>query len=581
VISLRHFGEAARDAPLVTSNLSAPDGSTYEFEATAGPPALSPDGRAIVFAAREVNGLSQLWLRCLDSPTARPLNGTSDGAYPFWSPDSRFVAFGAGGQLKKLDVFGGPAVVIATLPALFRGGSWNASDDILFGTSGNNRPLFRVSAAGGSVAPVTAVDWHGKPAGRRLPWFPPDGRHFLYNATWGENESCICVGTLDQPEGPESQVVAAVGQWMYVDGYILFTRDRTLFAQSFDVTRLTTMGGPMPIESDVATTGFPRAGVFSAAAGGWLVYQPVLATSSGLGGLQQLTWFDRSGRSMGTLGKPAGFGSIDLSPDETRLGATLTAGDGTTDLWIYDVARGAPTRFTTHPATDQETVWSPDGLTIYWRSGRQGPGDLFKKSADSSASDELVYANAQAKRPTSVSPDGRFLIFNNTPTETGDLWLLPLTNAAKGAALEPRPLLQTPAGEGLGHFSPDGAWVAYQSNESGVQEIYAMPFPRPGGKVRISVDGGTQPRWRHDGREIFYVTPAGELAATEVTLSNSTLVPGRTHTLFGRVFVNRGYQWDVSHDGQRFVVAAGDASTPAALRLVQNWKSALTRKQPL
>jgi len=292
------------------------------------------------------------------------------------------------------------------------------------------------------------------------------------------------------------------------------------------------------------------------------------------GGGLRLTWFDRSGKPVGTLGEAANFGHIEFSPDRRSLAARVVDQTGNSDIWIYDVARGLPTRFTFDPAADLEAVWSPDGRNVIFSSGRKGSIDLYRKSSNGAGAEELMYADSLGKRPTSWSPDGKFVLYHASDFQTGiDLWVLPLAGDRK-----PVPFLRTAFNEQFGQFSPDGRWVAYQSNESGNNEIYAAPFPGPGGKRQISAGGGSFARWRRDGREIFYMGPDQRLMAAEVSLKGDTLEVGAARPLFGPVSVSGSYLYDVSADGQRILAAVPptqNASEP--LTLVQNWTAGLKK----
>ena len=558
-LSLRHFREVPPEPRVVQSQLTVPDDMEYDFNA--GPPALSPDGRWLAFAVR-TRLVTKLLIRRLEDGAITAVAGSDRASHPFWSPDSRWVAFGAVGELKKTNVTGSSPVPITSLSNQFRGGSWGPSGDIVFGLTGSSRQLFKVSASGGTPVAITPEQWNGNLAGRGHPWFLPDGHHFLYSVT-GAGGSCVCLGDLATPDAVETTVVdAASSQGIFADGRIFFLRGDALMAQPFDVDRLRTTGEAQTVQNGVAVA-FPRIGIFSVASGGLLTF----VTGSVGPDEQRLTWFDRTGRQTGMLGERARFGDLQLSPDGKRLGTTRSSGDTAgTDIWIYDVARGVPTRLTTNTASDQESVWTPDGRTVIWRSAREGQGNLFRRPSDFSGADELLFKDDSSKRPTSISSDGRFLLFSTTPTEAGDLWVLPLLPDDRAG--EPRPFLKTPAAEGLGKFSPDGKWVAYQSNDSGAFEIYVTTFPTPGARIRISSNGGVQPRWRQDGREIFYVSLAGELTATEVT--PVTMQIGRTQVLLDGVTTNRGYLWDVADNGQRFLVTVEEAHRAPSLTLVQN-----------
>jgi serine/threonine protein kinase len=454
-----HFRERAPEPRVIRTTLLPPDGTTYD-ERPLEKFALSPDGRWIAFSARSGTGPLQLWVRRLDLPTAQPLPGTESGTHPFWSPDSRSLGFGAPGLLKRIDVGGGPAATITSIPAGLRGATWNVGNVIVFALIGNTRQIFKVSASGGTATEATLNEPDGVPGARGYPSFLPDGRHFIFS-WWREvGTAAVRVASIDQPSAgdPVGLTMATLSQARYVDGRLLFLRGTTLMSQPFDVAKLTVTGDPQPIVEGVLLSGFPPVGMF-AASRDLLVYQLGVEANA-----STLTWVDRTGRVVGTLSDEARpIIEISLSPDQSRLAASIADQNGSGDVWVYDVARGVSTRLTTDPNADSGPVWSPDNHVIYWRSARKGAGDIFSRPSDSSGSETPLFVNALGKRPSGVSPDGRFLIFD-TPTSSGstggDLWVLPLDGAA-GASSEPKPFAQTPAGEVRGQFSPDGAWVAY------------------------------------------------------------------------------------------------------------------------
>ncbi len=566
--TFRHLRETPTEVPPLTTSLLPPDGTTFDFSLPYALPALSPDGRWIAFGAKSSGPQPpQLWLRRLDSSAAQPLPGTEGAYMPFWSPDSRYVGFGAAGKLKKIDIVGGPPVTVTDLTAPMRGASWSPEGVILFSINLPS-PVLRVPAAGGTASPATALD-KGEENGNRAPWFLPDGRHFLYDAP-AAGDMPIRVGSLDEPGRTGPIVAQANSNAVYAQGHLLYLRGTTLMAQPFDVERLATSGEAVPVAERIPSFGVPsRLAGFTVSSTGFLVYQSVanLVQST-------LVWKDRSGKPLGTLGDPVGeVSDIQFSLDRRSLSAAVRDQTGNLDLWIYDVARGLRTRFTFDPAGDANHVWSPDGGTIFFSSSRKSVQDLFRKASNFAGSDEPFYASPIAKFVKSVSPDGKLLLF----VSASDLWVLPVSATQPGGALQPRPFSQSPFLEDNGQFSPDGTWVAYSSNESGRMEIYAVPFPGPGGKRQISTGGGEDPRWRRDGKEIFYVA-GGQLTAADAAVRGGTLEIGRIQTLFGGIITSRSYLYDVSADGQKFIVVQeGDQSGSQPLTLVQNWTAGLKK----
>jgi eukaryotic-like serine/threonine-protein kinase len=571
-----HFREAAgpEGAPLRVTNATIvpPENTSFDFATAFNAPAVSPNGRQIVFGARRADGQTQLWVHSLDSPTPQPLAGTENARFPFWSPDSRSVGFFADGKLKRMDVAGGPALTLAEAPD-GNGGAWSP-DGVIVYTPSNIGPLYRVAAAGGAPSPATTL--HGtNDFTHRFPWFLPDGRHFLFEdqAQFGSNDVILQIGTLDFNEvktvGPSNS------NGVYSSGYLLYLKASTLMAQPFDVKRLATTGEAVPVAEPVRSDLYAGgvAGLFSVSHGGLLAYQ----AGTGIGG-QRLTWFDRTGKPVGSVGDTADFFALEFSPDHKNLAATRLGQN--VDVWIYDVARGLPRRFTFSPARDRQAIWSPDGRTIVYQSNPKGAADLYRKAADGTGAEELLYARGAENVATSWSPDGKSLLFFTLDPKTQrDIWVLPLEGGPAGAPGKPIPWLVTPFNERFPKFSPDGRWVVYESDDSQRPEIYVAPFTGPGSKRQISAGGGTHPRWRADGREIFYVGPNGSLMAAEVSAKGASLEVDGIHPLAIPVITGRVYMYDVSPDGQRFLVAAPpEQKSSAPLTLVENWTALVTKK---
>jgi Tol biopolymer transport system component/predicted Ser/Thr protein kinase len=573
LLAFVHFREAPPEPRVLRTSILPPDGTVFDFSQGVGLMALSPDGRKIVFGARTSDGKNPLFVRSLDAATAQPLAGTDNAAFPFWSPDSRFIGFFADGKLKKIDASGGPAIPLADAVAA-RGGTWSPEGVIVFSPGGVDGPLIRVPATGGAAVPVS------NEVGS-LPWFLPDGKHFLFQDPQNLRDigRAIRVGSLD---GSKSKLLGnATTNAVYADGHLLFLRDGTLMAQSFDLKRLETTGEPVPVVEQVERIlNSGRAAAFSVSATGLLVY------SEGAGNNDAtLTWFDRSGKRGGTVGDPARFiNFFRLSPDGKNVAAGVQTGENM-DIWIYDIFRGLRTRFTFDAANDLGPVWSSDGSAIIFRSNRRGHADLYRKATNGIGSEELLYADGLDKMPTSWSPDGEFLLyFNNSTsdnTKGSDLWALPL--APKGTSpLKPFVVLQTPYNEVNAQFSPDGKWIVYQSNESGVDEIYVTPFPPPSSgpatKRQISTAGGSLPRWPRNGKEIFYVSPDQRLMVAEIATKTGSIEVGQVRELFRLASFGLYAAYDVSPDGQRFLhPETSDQRTVQPLTLIENWSAALKK----
>jgi len=571
-LGLLYFRETPLEAPVLRATILPPDNTTLDFVNGLGLPTLSPDGKRIVFGARSADGKTPLWVRSLDALTAQPLAGTEGAAFPFWSPDSRFIAFFADGKLKKIDASGGPALTLADAP-VGRGGSWSRDGMIIFAPANTGGALLRVSSAGGASSPISGVQG-------RLPWFLPDGRHFLYQKQPGN--STILAGSLD---GGETKVVTQAGSnALYAQGHILFLRDGTLMAQPFDSKRLMTTGEAVPVAEQIQTVlNSGTVGVFSVSETGMLAYR----TGTGFRGLL-LTWFDRSDKQGASVGEPANVTEFQFSPDRKSLAAAIQEGTKE-DIWTYDVSRSFRTRLTFDPATAKSPVWSPDGRSIVFASNRKGHFDLYRKSSNGAGSEELLYADNLDKTPTSWSSDGKHLLFYNSPLTRvvsgigADIWALPLTPDQSGGPLKPFLVLQAPFDEFDAQFSPDGRWIAYTSDESHRAEIYVTPFPPtiagPGGKRQVSTAGGSLLRWRRDGKEIFFMGPDRRLMAAEIEVKGGTLEVGQVRSLFNAIGTTQGNPlYDVSADGQHFLFRNLPAEKSAEpLTLVQNWTGGLKK----
>jgi Tol biopolymer transport system component len=560
-VILLYFRAAPTEARVTYTTVSPPEDSSSDW----GAPVPSPDGRLIALWSY---GKDRLWVRRLDSPAAQPLPGTEHAWLPFWSPDGRSLGFFADGKLKRIEVAGGPAETLADAPE-GQGGSWSPQGVIVFAPSATGG-LQKVATTGGQPAPATTLQGTDDYS-HRNPWFLPDGKHFLFQGIPSGISTTLRIGALDSTE--VKTVVRASSNGAYSSGYLLYLRENTLMAQPFDQTRLATSGEAVPIAQQVASivrNGLLR-GEFSASGERLLAYNPGPETSR-----LQLTWFDRAGRQMGTLGDPSDFFTLEFSPDHTSVATSRTHNS---EVWIYEVARGLPARFTSSAGSPQEAVWSPDGRSVAYLVKRNGMYGLYRSAVDGSGKEELLYEDGVLKIPSSWSPDGRFLLFDGIDPKTGsDIWALPLERGATRTASRLFPWLVTPSTEFVGKFSPDGRWVAYASNESNLYEVYVAPFPGPGTRRQISAGGGRYPRWRADGKEIFYITQDGTLMAAEVSVKGTSVEVGPVRRLGIRVVQNR-YSYDVSADGQRILAAVpvGQKSSPP-LTLVENWTDLLKKK---
>jgi DNA-binding winged helix-turn-helix (wHTH) protein/Tol biopolymer transport system component len=553
---------------VVRSFILPPDGSSFNFTGFNAGPGLtvSPDGRRLAFVSSTTEGKNFLWVRALNAFTAQTLAGTEGASHPFWSPDSRFLGFFAEGKLKKIEAEGGPALTLCDAPH-GRGGTWNRGGVIVFAPDGSGA-LHRVSDSGGISSLVTKLDETRGEVSHQWPYFLPDGQHFLYLGVGKGEMGGICVDSLDEPGS--KLLLRAHSNAAYAQGYLLFVREGTLVAQPFDTQGLETAGEAFPIAEQVQKGATSTRGVFSVSEQGVLAYQTGAAARD-----SQLTWFDRHGKSLGVLGELAPYINPKLSPDGQRAAVTLiNPQTGRLDIWLYEVARGIRTRFTFDPAAVRAAIWSPDGSHIIFNSDRKGNHDLYLKGASGVDSEELLLESDLDKHPVSWSADGRFLLYQTFDPKTKfDAWILPL-----GGDPKPFPFLKTEFNETFSQFSPDGRWIAYTSDESRRNEVYVLPFPGPGAKRQISTSGGQLPRWRGDGKEIFFIAPDNKLMAAEVNGQGAMFEVGTVRPLFEAQKTAPGYFYDVTSDGQRFLVGTAveqRARTP--ITLVLNWTAELKR----
>jgi Tol biopolymer transport system component len=563
--------ERAPETQAIISTLLPPSGTEYDFGSAGNDalPALSPDGTRIVFGAHAGDGPVRLWLRRLDSAAAQPLPGTENAALPFWSPDSRWIAFGQDNRLKKIDIDGGAPAALTDLSTALRGGSWNQSGVIIFAVNDGLSPIMQVSASGGPAVPATTKG-ADEVAGHRYPWFLPDGRHFLYTSQQG-GDIPVRVGSLDSVATPGIVVAQANSNALFNADRLLFLRRNTLVAQPFDVNSLRTTGEPAPVVEGVAVYGQPsRRAALTVSNTGLLAAQIAGETIQ-----SRLVWKDRQGQVIGQIGDALPpIGQLALSPDGKRVAAHMVDAQGNADIWVIDTARGVRTRLTFDPALDRAPVWSPTGDTIYFRSTRKSPGELFRRSANGIGTDEPLSSDGRGEVPTSVSPDGKTLLYDRNAEQGGvDIWAIALDNPT----VKPSPFLATPASEGGAKFSPDGRWVAYQSDESGRPEVYVTGFPHREGKFQISGMGGQFPLWRRDGRALFFVSLTGELLSATVIPHGNALEIGSTEKLAVGIPIGRGISYDVTADGQRFLVVDDGAVLKEPLTLLQGWVGTVRR----
>jgi len=562
------------DAPVVKLSLLPPEKSSFDHIA------VSPDGRHLAFTAA-TGGKVQLWVRALDSTEARSLAGTQGATFPFWSPDSRFIAFFADGKLKKIEVNGGLALSLCEASYPW-GGTWSRDGVILYGHIPGG--LLRTSATGGEVTPVATPDTSRQEIAYHYPTFLPDGRHFLYSINSGQKETRgVYLGSLDTTVKrrlldnvtPIKFMATAPGDTASGSGWLIFGREGELLARPFDTDRLEFTGEPFSLSDKV---GGDLLNVnhytFSVSDNGVLVFDPSLTRQR-----RQYRWVDRRGQQINSLDVATGIGSFRLSPDEKRfIDAPIDPRTSTHDLWLYDISGGNAQRFTNDPANDIYPIWSPDGSSVVWGSTRGDiVANLYQKSASLAGQETLLWKSDYTKFPTDWSSDGRFIIYSQRDSKAKwDVWVLPEPGSGKE---KPFPVVQTEANEVAGTLSPDGRWLAYASDESGRNEVWVQSFPNGSGKRQLTNGEANGPRWRRDGRELFYYTGEGKLMAAPVSNGESLDVGAAVSLFEFRAGTPRGIPpYAVTRDGQRFLINAVVETEPnAPLTVVVNWAAGVKK----
>jgi eukaryotic-like serine/threonine-protein kinase len=537
--------------------------------------ALSADGRQLAFVAM-AEGTPRIFVRPLDQVTARPLAGTDGARYPFWKPDGREIGFFADGKLKRIALGSGGVEVVADAPN-GRGGTWNSDGVVVFAPTGGGVLMRVMATTRGTPVPVTQLP--SGPGAHRFPQFLSDGRHFLFlgGTPSGESQN-MYVGSLEG--GEAKRVLAAKSVAVFAPpSSLLWVEEGVLVAQHFDQARAVVSGEPIPVAQDVGLDEGVYRGAFAVSATG------VLAHRASHGERRQLTWVDRRGVARGTVGPPdeSGLSGAELAPDGKRVAVIRTV-QGNTDVWLIDTGRGVPSRLTFHPGLDGFPLWSWDGTRVVFASGRNGPPGLFEKAASGAGDDRPLLVSGEPKVPLDSSADGQWLLYNTRHPKTGlDIWAAPMARDR-----EPVPITQSSFDETAGQFSPDGRWVAYQSNESKPVQIYIQPFPGPGGPRQVTTAGGSQPRWRPDGKELFYVGLDGRLMAVPIAVgADRQLEAGTAVALFRTQLatgpnINSGgngskAQYAVAPDGRFLMNMTLEAPTAPPITVVLNWDAALKK----
>jgi eukaryotic-like serine/threonine-protein kinase len=559
---------------VVRAAIPPPDGADfYSLYVEAGRPAISPDGKQLAFVARQKTGSATLWVRRLDLQTSKALAGTEGAGHPFWSADSRSIGFFANGKLRRIEADGASSQTICEAGLSPRGGAWNQNGVIIF-TPGISEGLYRVSAEGGVPVLITQPATDSGEDSHRWPQFLPDGNHYLFFLRSSDkSRTGIYVSSLDS-KGHRMVLNTGYGATYAAPGYLLFMRDQSLVAQRFDPEKAVVMGEPVTLPDSVSFLAGNSQAMFSASQNGEIVYYPGLSTGDGW----ELLWYDAAGHKIGSIGRDF-FLQPAVSPDATKVAVGIYDGQWwTPDIWIFDLARGTKIRFTNGPGVQTAPTWQPDGQSVDYASAQKGFAHIYHKSVNSSGDPEVLLAtDGVNETPRSFCRDGRYLAY--TRQESGkakhDAWILPLFGDRK-----PFPLMQSQL-DAVDHtFSPDCKWVAFMSLESRQPEVYVASFPGGTRRYQVSTGGGSNPRWRADGKELYFLGPlSGDLTAVAVQESGQELKLGTPRILFATHAIgsrSSGRLGTYDSDGKRFLVN-GDSTalSNVPLTLVLNWDAEL------
>jgi len=532
---------------------------------------VSPDGKSLAYVAQS-EGTRLIWVRPLDTTAAHPLRGTEDARGLFWSADGRSIAFLAGGKLKKVDVAGGPAQSLCDVDGPWISGTWNREGTILIGVAETpgHEGLYRVSAAGGPAGRLTPVsesrlDPHGG-----YPQFLPDGKRFLFVARDEQQRRSLYAGSLDSRE---IRLISPITSRVeYASNRLLFARDGALMAQPFDAEKLRVTGEAIPVADRVGFFAATGSADFSVSNTGVLAYRSVSAN-------KRLLLVDRQGRELGDFGGVGDYDEPRLSRDGRRLAVSMFSfvGTGMADLWVYDVRSRVGTPVMSTPEHEFAPVWSPDGSQMAYSAGGEMTPNLRRFTLGGEA-EALLPHTGLVQWSTDWSADGRFIAYSNRDPATGwDIWILPLDTR------KPKPLVRTPYNEHSATFSPDGRFIAFASEQSGQLEVYVQPASGQGERRRVSVAGGTTPRWRGDGRELFYLSPDKSIVAVAVSGGDQPEFGAPTPLFKNPAIVwkasgNIAASYDASPDGQTFVINTVAPEVPVEpIQVVLNWTAGLKR----
>jgi len=533
----------------------------------AGPPVISPDGSMIAFAAMGVDGKTTIWVRPANSVEAQPVRDTAGAIFPFWSWDSRSIAFFADAKLKVVELSGGSAQVIADAP-FGRGGSWGADGNIVYSPATQDR-LYRVNVNGGTATTLTTLDG-SQHTSHRWPFFLPDGKHFLYLAINHDNtksaNDTVYYASVDG--GVNRPLFKSKSNAIYADGYLLFARNEQLLAQPFNPSSGTLSGEPQTLAKDIADDPTTWHMDVAASNGGLLIY----GTGGGDYGTLEFLWMDRATKKLTTAVEGlTNVSDANLSPQEDRL--ALQINNGVSDTWVLDLARGTRTRLTFGPIYNNNPLWSPDGKWIAYTSNRNGKYQIFRKASDGSGAEEQLLEDDKVLFPYDWSRDGKYILYDRGIPGSQECWAVPLEGDRK-----PFQVVATTANtfRSVPKLSPDGRWLAYVSDESGAFQIYVTAFKGGAGKWQVSTNGGDTPAWSRDGKELYYVDAANTIYAVPVKEAGDSLQFGTPEILVSSW--SAPYPWyQVSADGKKILLDRVSQQVSDSVTVVTNFASALKK----
>jgi Tol biopolymer transport system component len=559
----------ASKAPTVRAAINPPANATLALVGDfAGPPVLSPDGEAVAFVATGSDGKNTIWVRPINAAEAHSLPGTEGATFPFWSPDNRALGFFAGGKLRTIDLSGGSALTVCDA-AFGRGGAWSPDGTILFSPEAQ-AAVWRVSATGGTPALVTKID-PAQPASHRWPFLLPDGKHFLYlDVNTKDQADTVYYASVD---GREKRVLLqSRSNAIYSDGFLLFIRSGVLMAQPFDPDSGTLRGELQTVAAGVLEDASTWHMDVSASNNGLLIF------ANGATGDQQLVWVDRNGKQVGIVAdKLTNLQSAKLSPQADRIALEIDNGAGSHDIWVFDVARGVQTRLTFGPLENDAPVWAPDGKWIVYSSvAGNVHTKLFRKPADGSGAEELLVNDDQVAVASDWSRDGKYLIYARGPGAINwEIWAMPFEGDRKPKLVVSRAPNSFAA---EGRLSPDGHWLAYTSQESGNREVYVVAFGGGQGKWQISTNGGYQPQWSGDGKELYYFNQASRsVLVVPVKELNGGLQFGVAQTLASNSTSNQVGFYDVTPDGKKILLNLVAQQVSQSVSVVTNFTAGLKK----